>query len=357
MTLSGTGGPTAALSFSPSSYDFGKIIQTQSSTKTITVVHSGPIAATSMSVASLTPPYSFKGGTYPGTGGTCADTLSSGSCTMVIDFAPTNTGVKNQSLSLSYFNGNVTRTTTASLTGESLAQAIISISELNPYTFGTTNLSGSIDKAFTLSNSGSVSGTSLAGSFDMSQFSFKGGAFPGTGGNCTSTLTSGSNCSIVLTFKPTQVVTYTGIFTLSYNDGLRAQTEFKTLKGTGSATLNSQYYLSLLNEGIYLSEYLTSEIFLGDVNKNKSDDYLELKQTNMVLKDEGEQLPIFSIPKLMTTPLVEGVESILLNEDRNRDGYKEILFSIHRKEDQYYNLSGYIIRSGRTGDTIEAFYK
>lgn len=115
--------------------------------------------------------------------------------------------------------------------------------------------------------------------------------------------------------------------------------------------------MSLLNEGIYLSEYLTSEIFLGDVNKNKSDDYLELKQTNMVLKDEGEQLPIFSIPKLMTTPLVEGVESILLNEDRNRDGYKEILFSIHRKEDQYYNLSGYIIRSGRTGDTIEAFYK
>ena len=357
VTLTGTGGPTAALSFSPSSYDFGKIIQTQSSTKTITVVHSGPIAATSMSVSSLSAPYSFKGGTYPGTGGTCTDTLSSGSCTMVIDFAPTNTGVKNQTVSLSYYNGNVTRTTTASLTGESLAQAIISISETNPYTFGTTNLSGSIDKAFTLSNSGSVSGTSLAGSFDMSQFSFKGGSFPGTGGNCTSTLTSGSNCTIVLTFRPTQVVTYTGTFTLSYNDGLRAQTEFKTLKGTGSATLNSQYYLSLLNEGIYSSEYLSDDIFLGDVNKNRSDDYLELKQKSMILKDDKETHPIFNIPKLMTSPFAEGVESILLNEDRNRDGYKEILLSIHRREENYFKLSGYIIRSGRTGDTIEAFYK
>lgn len=357
VNLTGTGTPTAALSFSPSSYDFGKIIQTQSSTKTITVVHSGPIAATSMSLNTLSAPYSFKGGTFPGTGGTCSDSLSSGSCTMVIDFAPTNTGVKNQTVSLSYYNGNVTRTTTASLTGESLAQAIISISETNPYTFGTTNLSGSIDKAFTLSNSGSVSGTSLAGSFDMTQFSFKGGSFPGTGGNCTSTLTSGSNCSIVLTFKPTQAVTYTGTFTLTYNDGLRAQTEFKTLKGTGSATLNSQNYLSLLNEGIYFSGYLTSEIFLGDVNRNESDDYLELKPKNIILKDTDKKLPIFSIPSLMTSPLAEGLETILLNEDRNRDGYKEILLSIHRKEDQYYKLSGYIIRCGRTGETLEAFYK
>ena len=357
VNLTGTGSPTAALSFSPSSYDFGKIIQTQSSTKTITVVHSGPIAATSMSLATLSAPYSFKGGTYPGTGGTCSDSLSSGSCTMVIEFAPTNTGVKNQTLSLNYYNGNVNRTTTASLTGESLAQAIISISETNPYTFGTTNLSGTIDKSFTLSNSGSVSGTSIAGSFDMTQFSFKGGSFPGTGGNCTSTLTSGGNCSIVLTFKPTQVMTYTGTFTLTYNDGLRAQTEFKTLKGTGSATLNSPYYLSLLHEGMYSSKYLSDDIFLGDVNKNRSDDYLELSQKSMILKDDEETHPIFNIPKLMTSPFVEGVESILLNEDRNRDGYKEILFSIHRKEDQYYKLSGYIIRSGKTGDTIEAFYK
>ncbi len=357
VTLSGTGGPTAALSFSPSSYDFGKIIQTQSSSKTITVVHSGPIAATSMSTASLTAPYSFKGGTYPGTGGTCTDTLTSGSCTMVIDFAPTNTGVKNQTLSLSYYNGNVTRTTTASLTGESLAQAIISISETNPYTFGTTNLSGIIDKSFTLSNSGSVSGTSISGSFDITQFSFKGGSFPGTGGNCTSTLTSGSNCSIVLTFKPTIVTTYTGTFTLTYNDGLRAQTEYKTLKGTGSATLNYQHYLSLLNEGMYSSEYLNNDIFLGDINQNSSDDYLVLRQKSMILKDDEEAKPIFNIPTLMTSPLVEGLESVLLNEDRNRDGYKEILLSIHRKEGNYFKLTGYIIRCGRKGDTLEAFYQ
>ncbi len=357
VTLSGTGGPTAALSFSPSSYDFGKIIQTQSSTKTITVVHSGPIAATSMSVAALTAPYSFKGGTYPGTGGTCTDTLTSGSCTMVIDFAPTTTGVKNQTLSLSYYNGNVTRTTTASLTGESLAQAIISISEANPYNFGTTNLSGSIDKSFTLSNSGSVSGTSLAGSFDISQFTFKGGSFPGTGGNCTTTLISGGTCNIVLTFKPTQALLYTGTLTLTYNDGLRTQTEYKTLKGTGSTTLNSMHYLSLLKGDSYTKRLSRSLNYIGDINNNQSDDYVEIKTKNITLLEERENYFIFSSLNLMSPPLYEGIEVISLPEDRNKDGFQEILLSIHKKEDNYFKLIGYIIRSGKTGQIFETFYQ
>ncbi len=356
VNLTGTGSPTAALSFSPSSYDFGKIIQTQTSTKTITVVHSGPIAATSMSLGALSAPYSFKGGTYPGTGGTCSDSLSSGSCTMVIDFAPTNTGVKNQTLSLNYYNGNVNRTTTASLTGESLAQAIISISETNPYTFGTTNLSGSIDKSFTLSNSGSVNGTSLSGSFDITQFSFKGGSFPGTGGNCTSTLSSGGNCSIVLTFKPTQVMTYTGTLTLTYNDGLRVQTEYKTLKGTGSATLNSKYYLELLEDGVYKTERSQTLFEIGDINKNRTEDTLELRSKKIRLLDEKYIHPIFSIPNLTSTPFIEGLENLVI-EDRNKDGFKEILLSIHREDENYLELEGYIIRSGKTGDVIEAFYR
>jgi hypothetical protein len=200
---------------------------------------------------------------------------------MVIDFSPTTTGVKNQTLSLSYYNGNVNRTTTASLTGESLAQAIISISETNPYNFGTTNLSGGIDKSFTLSNSGSVSGTSIAGSFDISQFTFKGGSFPGTGGNCTTTLISGGSCNIVLTFKPTQALVYTGTFTLTYNDGLRTQTEYKTLKGTGSTTLNSNYYLSLLKGDSYTMRLSRSLNYIGDVNNNQSDDYVEIKTKNI----------------------------------------------------------------------------
>jgi hypothetical protein len=357
VTLTGTGGPTAALSFNPSSYDFGKIIQTQSSTKTITVVHSGPIAATSISVSSLSAPYSFKGGTYPGTGGTCSDTLSSGSCTMVIDFAPTTTGVKNQTLSLSYYNGNVNRTTTASLTGEYLAQAIISISETNPYNFGTTNLSGSIDKSFTLSNSGSVSGTSIAGSFDITQFTFKGGSFPGTGGNCTTTLISGGTCNIVLTFKPTQALVYTGTFTLTYNDGLRTQTEYKTLKGTGSTTLNSMYYLSLLNGDSYTMRLSRSLNYIGDVNNNQSDDYVEIKTKNISLLEEKENNLIFSSLNLMSPPLYEGIEALSLNEDINKDGFFEILLSIHKKEDNYFKLTGYIIRSGKTGQILEAFYQ
>lgn len=342
VPLTGTGAPTAVLSFSSATYDFGDIIQTQTTTQTITVNHSGPIAANSMSTNSLSAPYSFKGGTYPGTGGTCTDSLSSGSCTMVIDFAPTTTGIKNQTLSLSYDNGTTSRTKSTQLTGESLAQAIISISETNPYNFGTTNLSGSIDKIFTLTNGGSVPGTGLGGSFDLGVFTFKGGSFPGSGGTCTSSLGAGASCSIVLSFKPVAATTYNGTFTLNYNDGLRAQTEFKSLSGTGSTTLNSEYYLSLLSD---IPRTKKQHSFVKDSKLWAQIDLKEIKVFDHVGVLKFQEMNHLS-------PLFEGGVIQRLPKDSNQDGARDLLFSIHNQEG---DLIGYSIRCRRSGRVLERF--
>nr|MBA2405466.1 choice-of-anchor D domain-containing protein [Bdellovibrionales bacterium] len=343
IAITGTGAPTSVLSFSSSSYDFGKIIQSQSSSKIITVNHSGPVPATDLSLNALLTPYSYKGGTYPGTGGNCSDTLNSGNCTIVIDFAPTTTGIKNHTFSLSYNNGTTLRTINALLTGESLAQAIISISETNPYNFGTSNLSASIDKTFTLFNSGSVSGTSMAGSFDTAVFSFKGGNFPGTGGTCTVTLAAGASCNIVLNFKPTQAITYNSIFTLSYHDGLRTQSELKTLIGTGSNSLHSEYYLTRLSDvPIQKSQMIlvAGSKLWGKVSVKKWQIY----------KAQADHFFLQEVNHLV--PLIEGLIIDQLNEDVNNDGTKDLLFSIHQNDSK---LIGYSIRCGRHGQVLERF--
>ena len=42
-----------------------------------------------MNGSGLSAPFSYKGGTYPGTGGTCAATLAAaGTCTVVVTYAP-----------------------------------------------------------------------------------------------------------------------------------------------------------------------------------------------------------------------------------------------------------------------------
>lgn len=354
VNLSGSGAPTSVLTFTQTSYDFGDIIQTQTTSATLTINHSGPVPATNMNALALSAPYEFKGGTYPGTGGSCTDTLASGSCTLVIEFSPTTTGLKNQTLRINYNNGTIVREATTSLTGESLAQAIISISENNPYNMGTTNVNGSIDKTFTLSNSGDVYGTSIAGSFESAGFSFKGGSYPGSGGTCGTSIASGAACSIVITFKPTEAKAYSINFTLTYNDGLRAQTEIKGLTGTGSSTLKVGKYLSQFK---YEETYSKEEfIIIGDIYQNGYEDKILLK-SNLLHAVDGMNGTIFKTSYGVDKPFQEGLEIKGLKGDRNNDGIQDLLLSVHKKENNIWKLVGYIIRCARTGNIIEKYNK
>lgn len=108
---------TATLSFAvTSTHDFGSITTGGSSDVTMVINKTGVANATSVTEVSLAAPFAFKGGTFPGTGGTCTTTIS-GTCSIVVTFTPTAAGVRSDSVDLQYNNGSTTVTISRSITG------------------------------------------------------------------------------------------------------------------------------------------------------------------------------------------------------------------------------------------------
>ncbi len=71
-------------------YEFGAVAQGQKKDVTIVISNTGEESATALSETGLEAPFTLKGGTFPGTGGTCTDTLAGGaSCNVVVEYAPT----------------------------------------------------------------------------------------------------------------------------------------------------------------------------------------------------------------------------------------------------------------------------
>lgn len=342
--LSGSGKPTATLRFSSSFIDFESIIQTQSVTKAITLTHTGPVPATAISTLALSAPFSYVGGSYPGSGGTCTDTLDQSSCTIVVEFSPITTGTHTRTLTLDYNNGTLTRQVSTTIRGKSLAQAIIGISESNPFNMGTVKVGVEIDKTFTIYNGGEVSGTTLSGSFDHTAFSFKGGSFPGTGGTCTQTLAGGGNCTIVLRFLPPAATHYEGTFTLSYHDGLRVQNEWKNLRGSGSNTLQKETYLSQIAlKEMYDDPWSEIEVDgVSDVLAYEEGFFkYKARKTNQILFIYQNH----NGPKFIT----KGMAYLLKGN--------KLLLPIYKKDGNFLKLNGYEIRSLKDGNMIEKYLR
>lgn len=74
------------------------------------------------------------------------------------------------------------------------------ISDAPTYAFPSASAGTTVEKTFTVSNLGLYTASQLTGTtFATPNFNFKGGAFPGTGGNCASTLPAASSCAVVVT--------------------------------------------------------------------------------------------------------------------------------------------------------------
>jgi hypothetical protein len=77
-------------------------------TQTITLQNYGNLKAQDFSVIAdpNSTEFTFLGGTYPGTGGTCTDSLKADeTCTVVIAFSSATAGTYSAAFTLSYFNG------------------------------------------------------------------------------------------------------------------------------------------------------------------------------------------------------------------------------------------------------------
>jgi len=121
------------------------------------------------------------------------------------------TGLQTDVIEIDYNDGAFAQNVTRSIQGSGASPALIAISELDPYDYGTLAQGAISTHIFMLTNSGGVDATSLAGGGGLAPpFSYVGGAFPGNGGDCTPILAPAASCRIEVEFAPTNAGNFTG---------------------------------------------------------------------------------------------------------------------------------------------------
>jgi uncharacterized delta-60 repeat protein len=224
----------ATLTFSPSNFSYGSQIINTTSSQVFSVVNSGPTTATALNFTGLSAPFNYVGGAFPGTGGTCGASLaSSATCTIAIQFSPTATGSFNNTVNLGYNDGTTNSTTSLTLTGSGQSLAVLTVAPGPTFNYNTVYAGASTSQLFTLSNSGTLTATSLGVTGLASPFIYTGGAFPGTGGNCGSTIAGGASCTFAVSYAPTSSGVNSDSLTIGYNNGSVMSSIPLTLNGTG----------------------------------------------------------------------------------------------------------------------------
>ena len=129
--IQGEGVAPALLNISdPLTFDYGDQSTGSVTRKTFTVTHSGSVDANLVFSSPLTLPFKYNGSGYPGTGGNCgASILIGDTCTIVVNFEPTATGVATDTINLNYDNGVSPQVSSRPLTGNGVTPANLSISD------------------------------------------------------------------------------------------------------------------------------------------------------------------------------------------------------------------------------------
>jgi hypothetical protein len=232
---------SALLVPSVSTWDYGTIGLSQTSDKSITITNSGTSTATAMAAGTpaMSAPFGFKGGSYPGTGGTCGATLAGqATCTIVVTYSPTNDPAPVTDIArISYNDGSSTKIVAISLSAQSINRATLTFSVAS-YNFGTIPRNTTTYATLTISNSSGVTASGMTdGSPAMAApFTFRGTAnnYPGQTGTCGTLLKTGSSCTVIIAFTPTTTLTVNDTARVQYSDGVSTQTISVTLSGKGS---------------------------------------------------------------------------------------------------------------------------
>jgi len=173
-----------------------------------TVTNSGS-QATAITSSVLSSAFTYEGGSYPGTSGDCGVDLAGGaSCTLAIVYTPNTLGAESDIVTIGYVDGVGPQTTNVNLRGTAVNTALIDISEVDTYDFGDVALNGVTQYTFILTNNGGFEASNITESALGADFRFLDGSFPGTGGDCGSSIGASDVCRIVVEFNPQSVAVF-----------------------------------------------------------------------------------------------------------------------------------------------------
>ena len=217
VNLSGSAVSPATLTLTPTSLSFPATPQNSTSpAQSITIANSGGVPA-QLGTAAAT-------GDYTLTANTCGATLPANSnCTVSIAFAPTATGNRAGLFTLPSTSTPNNVPLTAPLSGTGLQPATIKLApgslSFSAQQQGTTSAAMAVIVSNSSGSTVTFGTPSISGDYAVSSTT------------CQSTLTTGSNCSINVTFTPTAAGARSGALTVPYN-GASASV---SLAGTGTA--------------------------------------------------------------------------------------------------------------------------
>jgi hypothetical protein len=190
----------------------------------------------------------------------------------------------NNGYTFNFSSGSLTGTTSAAFNVFDTTLAFDSVATVN---FGNISLGDSADATLLINHSGgsatTITETTLAPPFD-----FKNGAYPGTGGTCSATITT--NCTIVLTYTPTTAITSNGTVTINYNG---SNSTSRPLTGTGVSTTPTELSVFgptgvITNSCIpYVVQSVDSNGDVGNVASNETVSLLINNGTGSFYSDSG----------------------------------------------------------------------
>ncbi len=169
---------------------FADVVIGTSRSHDVVITNTGDVAVAAASLTLSSSVFSYSGA--------CAALDPGQSCTLSVSFQPLIEGPVLAEISMSYDGGG---TLVVSLAGSGVTPASLAASPAN-HAFGFLPAGTSATQAFVLSNTGGGPAIDLSALPLSAPFSFAGGAFPGSGGTCTSNLPGDSTCTIRVTFEP-----------------------------------------------------------------------------------------------------------------------------------------------------------
>ncbi|MBC8069184.1 MAG: hypothetical protein IAG13_12690 [Deltaproteobacteria bacterium] len=126
----------------------------------------------------------------------------------------------------------------ASESSSATAEAHLEITEAPQFDFGDVELSDVAAHAFEVSNLGTVDATGIAAELQGEGYTWRGGAFPGEGGSCSTSLAPAQACEIVVAWSAATWGDAIGQLEVRYDDSRDGHSATATLhaRGVGSTT-------------------------------------------------------------------------------------------------------------------------
>lgn len=217
-SLNGVGLAPAMLSIAPTAQNYGNVVTTNNSTATMTLTNTGGVMSGTPSVV--------LGGAdmalFTVASNTCVAALApAGTCTVTVRFAPTTTGLKAGTLTVTATPGGMA---VAALSGTGIGPGALSMSPTSRDLGSILQGQMSTAFSFTVSNTGGVATSSLTASITGSDASH----FMITSDMCTGqTLAPAATCMVSALFQPSSAGAKTASLSVT-----------ATMGGTAAATLN-----------------------------------------------------------------------------------------------------------------------